>query len=149
MSAHRVVMHDPVQGHEVMSQSLWPWAKAMLMAGHKLTVLAEELEDDRSLQQNRFYWGVVLKEVSEQAVLNDAHWTADAWHGMFKRVHLGFEVKKELVAGSKRPRIVRRLRSTKGLKVRAMSVYLEKVMAHAASELGVTFSALKWQEYER
>ena len=87
--------------------------------------------------------------VGAQAVLNGSHWTVDAWHGMFKRVHLGFEIKKEQVAGSKRVRVVRRLRSTKGLKVRAMSVYLEKVMAHAATELGVTFSALKWQEYER
>ena len=57
------------------------------------------------------------------------------------------EVVKVKVAGRKRPTVIRRLRSTTGLSVRAMSNYLDELQAHASSELGVRFSVRDWYEY--
>jgi hypothetical protein len=93
-------------------------------------------ENDRSLRQNRFYWGVVLKQIADQA---PGKWTVDAWHEAFKRTVLGYEIVKVSVAGRKRPTVYRRLRSTTGLKVKPMSDYLDQVMATAATDLGVVF----------
>lgn len=97
-----------------------------------------EAEDDRSLQQNRLYWGVILRQISERALIAGQRYTADAWHELFKRQFLGYEVIKAPVAGRKRPTIYRRLRSTTKLTVRQMSEYLERVIAFAATDLGVT-----------
>lgn len=122
-------------------------AQALILDGKRVRIVAQEQEDDRSLRQNAFYWGVVLPEISEQAQINGQRFTVDAYHELFKRQFLGFEVKKVTVAGRKRKTIIRRLRSTTKLKVRAMSEYLEKVQAFAATELGVRFSVQSWEGY--
>lgn len=98
----------------------------------------DEREDDRSLRQHRFYWGAVLTQISERASLNGQRYTADAWHELFKRQFLRYEVVRATVAGRKRPTIYRRLRSTTKLTVKRMSEYLEKVIAFAATDLGIT-----------
>lgn len=92
--------------------------------------------DDRTLRQNRFYWGVVLRQISEQA---PGGWTPDAWHEAFKRTVLGYEVKRVQVAGRKRATVYRVLRSTTGLTVPQMSKYLDRVIADATTALGVVF----------
>lgn len=100
-----------------------------------------EAQDDRSTHQNRYYWGACLNEISEQARVIGQRYTIEAWHELFKRQFLGFEIVKVAVAGRKKLTVIRRLRSTSKLKVRAMSLYLEKVQAFATTELGVRFSA--------
>jgi hypothetical protein len=122
-------------------------AQALIANGVRVRITAEEQEDDRTLQQNRFYWGPCLSEISEQATINSQRYTIDAWHELFKRQFLGYEVLRVHVAGRKRPTIIRRLRSTTKLKVKAMSKYLDEVQAFAATELGVRFSVRNWQEY--
>ena len=121
--------------------------KANLTAGKRMVVTAQEQEDERSLRQNAFYWAVVLKCTSEQAKINGVGATADGWHLYWKREHLGYKFTKTKLPGAKRPSITRELRSTKGLSVKKMAVYLEKVQATAATDFGVAFSAMRWEEY--
>jgi hypothetical protein len=135
------------QAHEAVRQG-YAHAQAILADGRSARVLVEQQEDDRTIQQNRFYWGPVLNEISEQAAIEGQRWTVDAWHELFKRQFLGYEIVKVRVAGRKRPTIIRRLRSTTKLKVRAMGNYLDQVQAFAATDLGVRFSVPKWQEYQ-
>ena len=54
---------------------------------------------------------------------------------------------KTLVAGRKRPVISTSLGTTKGLKVKPMSKYIEQVIAYAVTELGVHFSSTRWEDY--
>lgn len=115
---------------------LYAQAQALIADGKRVRMLAEEDENDRSLRQNRFYWSAVLPQISDQA---PGRWTVDAWHELFKRQILGYEVIRAQVAGRKRPTIYRRLRSTTALTVKQMSDYLDKVMAMAANDLGVVF----------
>lgn len=98
-----------------------------------------EAEDDRTLRQNRFYFGVVLKQISEQARVAGQQYTAEAWHELGKRQFLGYEVIKAPVAGRKRVQVYRRLRSTTDLTVKQMSEYLDAFIAFAADDLGVVF----------
>lgn len=122
-------------------------AQAILANGMPVRVLVEEQEDDRSLQQHRYYWGACLREISEQASINGQRYTIDAWHELFKRQFLGFEIRRVKVAGRKKVTVIRSLRSTTKLKVKPMSKYLDEVQAFAATELGVRFSVRNWQEY--
>lgn len=132
--------------HEAARQA-YANAQAIVLNGRPARIVCQEHEDDRSLQQNRFYWGVVLKEISEQARIGGQRWASEAWHELGKRQFLGYEVVKVQVAGRKKPTVYRRLRSTTSLGVRAMSKYLEQVMAFAVTDLGVQFSETRWQDY--
>ena len=122
-------------------------AQVLIADGKQVRILAEEAEDDRSVQQNRFMWGVVLKEIAEQARVNGDQFVADAWHELFKRQFLGYEIRRTKVAGRKRKLVTRHLRSTAGLKVKPMSKYLEQVMAFAVTDLGVRFSETRWEDW--
>lgn len=122
-------------------------AQAIIANGQRARITAAEQEDDRSLQANRYYWAVCLREISEQATIGGQRYTVDAWHELFKRQFLGYEVVKVRVAGKKRPTIIRRLRSTTRLKVKAFGKYLDEVQAFAATDLGVHFSIGHWQDY--
>lgn len=142
-----IVANNPVRAHEAVQQA-WAMGKALTIAGRKFHITAAEAEDDRTLLQNRYYWRACLQEIAEQASINGQRWTAEAWHELFKRMFLGYEIKKVRVAGKKRPTIIRRLKSTAKLKVRAMGDYLDKVQAFASTDLSVRFSVQKWQDYE-
>lgn len=122
-------------------------AKCVIDNGRPARLVAQEHEDDRTLQQNRFYWGPVLREISEQASIDGQRYSIEAWHELFRRQFLGYEIEKVYVAGRKRPVINRRLRSTRKLKVKPFAKYLDQVQAFAANDLGVRFSVLNWEDY--
>ncbi len=140
------VVSDRESAHKA-ANACYQRAQQLIQMGKPVKLTCQEFEFDRTAQANRFYWGVVLREISEQARVCGQRYTAEAWHSLFKRQHLGYEIKRETVAGRKRKVVIRRLRSTSDLKHRAFSEYLEKCMAYAATELGVRFSTLEWQEY--
>lgn len=114
----------------------------------RLVVTIREQEDQRSLQQNAFYWGFVLKQISAQATIGGIGSDENGWHYFFKKTVLGYRITRTKVPGSKRPVIRRELRSTQGLSVKAMSKYLEEVMAKAATEFGVTFPDKRWEDWQ-
>lgn len=144
----RVELHDKAQGRQVVTSRLLPWLGQQLEAGREIEVVAREIEDNRSLRQNAFYWSYVLKTISQQAVIGGIGADEEGWNKYFKRRVLGYRVTKTRMPGSKRPSITRELRSTRDLKVKPMSEYLEQVMAIGASDFGVTFEIKDWQSYE-
>lgn len=142
-----VVAINPQQAYQVISATVWPEIKNLTMAGHETFIQWGVRQLDRSKEQNKFYWGAVLREISQQASICGVSYAPEAWHELFRRQFLGYEIERIQVAGKKQKQIIRRLRSTTKLKVRAMSKYLEQVQAYAATELGVKFSAPDWMEW--
>ena len=63
----------------------WP---AMAAQGKPLAVTVAEHKDKRHDQQNRLYWAL-LKQVSEQAMVDGKRYSDEVWHEQFKRVLLG------------------------------------------------------------
>lgn len=137
----------PDQAGASMRAQFIPYVKEKLEAGLCLAVSVMELEDARTLRQNAFMWGVVLKEISEQATLGGIGATPEGWHLFFKRKFLGYEYTKTKLPGAKRPSVTKTLRSTKGLSVKKMSVYLEQVIAEAVTVFDVRFSERDWQKH--
>ncbi len=135
------------EGAHRVAKLAYDRARDLIADGKEVRIRAEEAEDERSLRQNRFMWGVVLKEISEQARINGQGWTAEAWHLYCKREYLGYAFVRETVAGRKRKVVRKELRSTTRLSVRRMSEYLDKVMAFAVTDLGVVFSETRWERY--
>jgi hypothetical protein len=149
MTELRAVWADPEQAGKNFAHVVRPFCHEQWKAGRRLVVTIRELEDERSLQQNAFYWSFVLKNISQQATINGIGSDAYGWHYWFKKNILGYCFTKTKVPGSKRPVIRRELRSTTKLSVSKMSKYLEQVMAHAATTYGVAFEdGKRWQDWQ-
>jgi hypothetical protein len=139
----RLELPNAVEGHARLTSQGWPWAKSQLTAGRQVVVEFKLLEDDRSEQRNREYWGFVLRPISEQAQVAGMGATPDGWHDYYRLMFLGYEFRKVKMPGAKRPSVRRSLKSTTKLSERAMRLYCEQVRAHAATTFGVTFPALE------
>jgi hypothetical protein len=98
----------------------------------RLIVTAEERK--RNAEQNRFYWGAVLKQIAEQAWVNGAQFDKDTWHEYFAR-QFGVCEDVTLPDGE----IVSRRKSTTQMSVGEFSAYINSVQAYAANQLGVSF----------
>jgi hypothetical protein len=157
MSELRGIWTDPEQAGRHFAEKVRPFCREQWAQGKRLAVVIAEAEDQRSLQQNGFYWGFVLRTISRAATVDGIGADENGWHYYFKRRVLGYRVTKTKVPGSKRPVIRRELRSTTELKQRKgqepnpakyMPDYLDAVMAIAATEFGVTFDPGKrWEDW--
>lgn len=130
---------SPQQANRAVRERFFPYCKAKLDEGLCLAVTVTELEDARSLEQNKLYWHF-LGEISDQAKLNGIGATKEGWHLYFRRKFLGYKFTTTRLPGNKRPSVIRELRSTRGLSVKKMAEYTTQVTAEAASEFGVMFS---------
>jgi hypothetical protein len=99
----------------------------------RLIVTAEERQ--RNAQQNRFYWGAVLKSISDQAWVDGKQYDKDTWHEFFAR---RFGILDELTLPD--GEIITRRKSTTQMSVGEFSEYLNEIQAYATTELGVQFS---------
>lgn len=142
-----IIIHDAESSHRA-AVAAHQLCKRLAAAGKKAHLVAKEAEDDRSVQQNRFYWGVVLTQIAEQARVNGQRYAGEAWHELFKRQFLGYRFKKVMVAGRRRKTVSRVLRSTTDLTVRQMSKYLEQVIAFAVTDLNVRFTETRWEDHQ-
>lgn len=141
-----MIVTTPEQSHRaaVAAHAL---CKRLTLEGKKARILAAEEEDDRTLQQNKFYWGIVLKQISEQAQDGGIGAQQVGWHRYYKIKFLGYKITRVRMPGKKRPSILRELRSTKELKVKPFSDYLEKVIAHAVTTFDVRFTETRWENH--
>jgi hypothetical protein len=98
----------------------------------RLIVTAEERQ--RNQQQNRFYFGAVLKQVSEQAWVDGKQYDKDTWHEYFARKY-GILDELTLPDGE----IITRRKSTTQMSVGEFSEYLDAVQSYAGGTLGVQF----------
>jgi len=146
--ALQTVFLNPDQARAAISGQIAPYCKAQWQNGvERLRVTIEPEEDAKTVQQGRFYWGIILMQISEQARIEGQRYTVDAWHELFKRQHLPRVKKRCYIAGKKRPVITTTIGTTKGLGIRKMSAFIEKVIAFAVTDLGVAFTETRWENY--
>ena len=84
--------------------------------------------------------GVVFRDIAQQARANGQQFDAKTWKEWYRAEFLGFDVvtSSNPFTGKKVRRRVRK--STEDLGVRGMIDYIDRVIAHASTELGVTVS---------
>lgn len=130
--SYRATLLTPQQAHPAIQQA-WMYAKAMIQAGHRLTLTIKP--ETRSEAQNRRYWGKgVLHQIAEQAELGGQRYSAEVWHAYLKRRFIGV---MELPDGT-----VEGMSSTK-LTRAEFSDFCTQVEAWAATEMDVHFDSLE------
>jgi hypothetical protein len=110
-------------------------AKACVDQGAPLRVIITAEERKRNVEQNRFYWGVVLREIADHAWVGSKQYDSDVWHEFFAR-QFGVCDEMTLPDGA----IVTRRKSTTKMTVGEFSDYLTAVQAYATTRLGVEFA---------
>ena len=135
----QVQWFNPQQAHASLNQTVVPWAKPLLMAGHKLVAEFRLAEDAKTDAQRKFYHGVVLTEIAKQARVNGQKFPLAVWKEHFRSEYLGFKTVSctNPMTGKKHRRRVRK--STEDLGVKAYAQLIERVTAFAATDLSVKF----------
>lgn len=96
------------------------------LAGRRVYILVDEERPNRSNNQNSYYWGVVLKLISEHT-----GYTPEELHDILKYKFLGVEDKKIL------NETVKVLKSTTKLNTLQFEEYLQRVRDWAQTKLNV------------
>ncbi len=133
----QLVLHNPVQGHSAIKDQGWPWAKAQMTAGRPVVAEFRLLEDDKTNEQ-RGYLHIIYAFIADHAVVNGAKFPMKVWKEFYRDKFLGFKVRsfKDPMTGKT---VRRRVRvSTEDLGIRAYASLIDKVTAHASTELALT-----------
>lgn len=137
---NRVELHTPDQGHQAVAKSLWPWARQQLEQGRALVLECRLLEDDITDKQRAYLHTVVLTEIALYARPGDQQFPMKVWKEHFRKEWLGFKTVTNInpITGKKHRTRVRV--STEDLGITAMAEYIDRIIAYAATELGVVVS---------
>lgn len=127
------------------SPGIWPTVLAFIKAnaaacaekGTPIRLIVTSEERRRTKEQNAYYFGVVLRDIAEQAWVNGEQFGAAAWHEHFAEQ---FAPREELRLPS--GRLVTHRKSTKDFTVAEFGEYLTKVQASAGNDFGVTFDGV-------
>jgi hypothetical protein len=137
---HRVELHTPEQGRSVLTQNMLPWIGEQLKQGRELVLEAKLLDDDITEKQRGYLHAGVLTQISKEAVVNGERFPMETWKEWYRSQFLGFKVVTS-VDPFTRKKSRRRVRvSTESLGVRGMALYIDRVIAHASTELGLTIN---------
>lgn len=136
----RVELHNEDQARAILTGTAHPWIKEQLRQGRELVAEFRLLDDAITQEQRGYLHAVVLEEISLYARPNGQQFPMRVWKEHFRSTILGFNVVTSInpLTGKKLRRRVRI--STEDLGVRAMAEYIDKIIAFAATELGVIVS---------
>ena len=96
------------------------------LAGKAVTIAIAEAKRSRSDNQNRYYWGVVVKMLGDEL-----GYAQDEMHDALKFKFLRLEAEPE------KGRVLETVRSSSKLKTDEFEDYVERIRIWAASELGI------------
>lgn len=139
MNSQSITLINEVQGHIVVSKTVWPWCKSQLNAGRPVVLEARLAEDCKTDKQRRYLHGYILMTIARQAAPNGTKFPMQVWKEHMRSEFLGFKTVTTTnpLTGKK---VRRRQRvSTEDLGVKGYSEYIDRVAAYAATELGVEF----------
>lgn len=109
-------------------------AKACIEAALPLRIIFTNEELPRNKEQNRRYFGFVIKHIAAQAWVNGKQFSKESWHEYFAREYGRME---EVILPD--GEIIQRRVSTTKYTVGEFSTYMNEVTAYACIELGVQF----------
>lgn len=143
----RVEWIDSDQAGMSLNRIVVPWCKKLMAAGQHVVAEFRLSEDCKTDQQRKYYHGVILKEIAQQAVANGQKFPLAVWKEHFRAEYLGFKTVTHVnpMTGKKHRRRIRI--STEDLGVRAYNKLIERVTSFAVTDLGVEFSVPRLEQY--
>ena len=136
----RAELRNPEQARAHLRAVVLPWIGEQLAQGRELVLEARLREDEISDAQRGYLHGVVLRDIAAFARPNGEQFPLKTWKEHFRAEWLGFKrvTYTDPMTGKKSRRRVRV--STEDLGVRRMAEYIDRMIAFAATDLGVVVS---------
>lgn len=124
-----------------------PFCREQIAQGRALDVEVRLHEDAKTDRQRRYYHGVVLMAISQQAAPCGVKHGMSIWKEFFRSEFLGHKTVTTInpITGKKSRRRIRV--STEDLGVKGYSQLIERVIAYATAGLHVRIP-MTWAEYE-
>ncbi len=137
---YRAELRDIEQGRQILLRGALPWVGEQLKQGRPLVAEFRLLDDDITDKQRGYLHAVVLTEIALYASPGGVKHDMKTWKEYFRSEFLGFKVVTSInpLTGKKARRRVRI--STEDLGVRGLAEYIDRVIAFASTELGLTIS---------
>lgn len=139
--------------HEVITTG-YLRGKMLLADGKRVAVTVAEAEDEITIRQRGFLHAAVLPQIAEQVVMPDGtKYVAQVWKAHLKELFIPDRwdmVRQPFVIDrktgtwkpSKRKVPVKRRKSTEDLSIKGYSDFIDRCIAHATTEWGVSFHFL-------
>ena len=145
MKLQRVV-RTREEAHAAITEA-YAHAKLLIVDGKRVSITVEPEQELMTLRQRRFFHGPVLGQIADQAHDEDGtKYPRKVWKEFYREKFLGSRWEQLKLPGqAPKPFEVRV--STEDLSVREYSEHIERVIAHAVTELGVSFN-LDQREHE-
>lgn len=146
--------------HEAITHG-YSLAKVLLQDGKRVSVNIGEDEEPLTVKQRKFFHGIVLMQIAEQVRVEGQRYTLDVWKEYFRKLFLGsggyrYVMRRQLrwdpklcaLVQPKRATPHRELVSTEDLSIKQYSELIDKVIAHAQTDLGVAFHFIDFEREE-
>ena len=137
---NRVELHSPDQARAVLKAHTLPWVGQQLEQGRQLVAEFRLLDDDITDKQRAYLHAVVLAEIALYARPGGQQFPMKVWKEHFRKEWLGFKTVTNINPITGRKHRTRVRVSTEDLGIRAMAEYIDRIIAYAATELGVVVS---------
>ena len=137
---NRVELHSPDQARAVLKAHTLPWVGQQLEQGRQLVAEFRLLDDDITDKQRAYLHAVVLAEIALYARPGGQQFPMKVWKEHFRKEWLGFKTATNINPITGRKHRTRVRVSTEDLGITAMAEYIDRIMAYAATELGVVVS---------
>ncbi|MFM0630748.1 recombinase [Paraburkholderia xenovorans] len=111
-------------------------APAFADKGTPLRVIITEEETDRLDEQIRYYFGVVVKTIAEQAWIEGRQFSKEAWHEELAKMFLPT---REITTPSGELVLKRSSIARGQISLKRMTKFTKDVEAYASTDLGVVF----------
>ena len=119
-------------------------AETAVRSGQPLQVTVARYKPRRSNGSNKFYWGAVLQQISDQVRVGGQWFAPDVWGEHLKQRFLPEQCASGVDKWAVYPDGTRVLAmGTSDLNSEEMSLYLNECQAYATTELGVAFDGQK------
>lgn len=137
---NRVELHTPEQARAVLKSHTLPWVGQQLEQGRALVAEFRLLDDDITDKQRAYLHAVVLAEIALYARPGGQQFPMKVWKEHFRKEWLGFKTVTNINPITGRKHRTRVRVSTEDLGITAMAEYIDRIIAYAATELGVVVS---------
>lgn len=118
-----------------------PWVGQQLEQGRQLVAEFRLLDDDITDKQRAYLHAVVLAEIALYARPGGQQFPMKVWKEHFRKEWLGFKTVTNINPITGRKHRTRVRVSTEDLGITAMAEYIDRIIAYAATELGVVVSS--------
>lgn len=108
--------------------------QSMVISKRNVRIIITDEDADRLEEQVRYYFGVLLAAIANQAHVNGQQFSKEVWH---EYLATKFLPGKEVEMPDGEYRVVRSSVARGKIGVKAMAEYTKQVEAYAATELGV------------